>query len=202
MTIREKEDLLFSELSVVNPDIITDGVVDEAEYLDARYKIVYILKEVNGGKGWDLREFLRDGGRPQTWDNIARWTEAILNLDKPRDWTYWESNSEDRRNTYLKKLCAINLKKTSGGHTSNGRDIATAAAQYQDVLKKQLVILTLIIIICCGTEQAYFEYLYESKNPEWRMTSRGVWYVADSRRIIISFAHPEARTKVASYIMP
>lgn len=36
------------------------------------------MKEVNGGKDWDLRKFLYDGGRSQTWDNIARWTQDNL----------------------------------------------------------------------------------------------------------------------------
>ncbi|MBD5487164.1 MAG: hypothetical protein HDR18_16890 [Lachnospiraceae bacterium] len=34
-----------------------------------------MLKEVNEGKSW---RFVRDGGRPQTWDNIARWMEAVF----------------------------------------------------------------------------------------------------------------------------
>ena len=53
-----------------------------AGILNARYKIVYILKRRNGGKSWDLRDFVYEGGRPQTWDNIARWTEGIPVLGK------------------------------------------------------------------------------------------------------------------------
>lgn len=195
MSMHEEETRLFSALKAVDPDVIEDGLVDEAQYLAAKYRIVYILKEVNGGKDWDLRKFLREGGRPQTWDNIARWTEAILNLEHPQDWTYWENHNEERRSAYLKKICAVNLKKTSGGHTSNGRDIASAAAAYQDVLRKQLAIYDPDIIICCGTEKPYFDCLHNGGKPAWQMTARGVWYVVDGRRIIVSFAHPEARTK-------
>lgn len=61
------------------------------------------MKEVNGGEGWNLKEFLKDGGRPQTWNNIARWTEGILSLENDFKWDYLESNNEDRRKIMLKK---------------------------------------------------------------------------------------------------
>lgn len=97
MSIAEEENRLFAELRTVDPDIIDDGIVCEEEYLSAKYKIMYVLKEVNGGKGWSLREFVREGGRAQTWDNIARWTEAILNLDSEKPWDYWGNDNEARR---------------------------------------------------------------------------------------------------------
>ena len=73
-----EEERIFEKLRKETPDIVADGVVDETEFLAARYRIVYILKEANEGKGWDLRDFVYDGGRPQTWDSIAIWTEGIL----------------------------------------------------------------------------------------------------------------------------
>jgi hypothetical protein len=81
MSIRSEEDLIFSTLRFTHPSAVADGVVHEPEFLSARYRIIYILKEVNGGFGWDLRDFVYDGGRPQTWDNIARWTEGILSWE-------------------------------------------------------------------------------------------------------------------------
>ena len=36
---------------------------------------------VNGGEDWDLREFLREGGRKQTWDNVTRWVIGINHLE-------------------------------------------------------------------------------------------------------------------------
>ena len=54
MSIKEREEFLFQKLREKDPDIVSDGVICEQEFLNARYKIVYILKEVNGGKSWDL----------------------------------------------------------------------------------------------------------------------------------------------------
>lgn len=87
-------------------------VVDESEYLNAEYKIVFLLKEVNGGSGWNLRKFLSDGGRASTWNNAARWTKAILNLDTPHDWSYGAENNDERRLTYLKKIAAVSLQNS------------------------------------------------------------------------------------------
>lgn len=193
--ITEEENKLFAELRTYNPDIIDDGVADEEGYLSAKYKIMYVLKEVNGGKSWSLREFVQNGGRPQTWDNIARWTEAILDLDAERPWSYWEKDNEARRNRILKMICAVNVKKTSGGHTSNADEIYQAAMDNSLILQKQLNLYNPDIIICCGTEKAFVDACYKNQELNWKMTSRGIWYFVDNGKVVISFAHPEARVK-------
>ena len=195
MRISEEEDKLFAELRATNSDIVDDGVISEKEYLSAKYKIMYILKEVNGGKGWSLREFVREGGRTQTWDNIARWTEAILDLDSERTWGYWENGNEDRRKEILKKICVVNVKKTSGGHTSNADEVYKAALDNSAILQKQLQLYNPDIIICCGTERAFVDACYKNQELNWKMTSRGIWYFTDKNTIVISFTHPEARVK-------
>ena len=63
MTIKEKEKIIFDKLRKENISIVKDGIVDENQYLSSKYKILYVMKEVNGGKDWDLRKFLYDGGR-------------------------------------------------------------------------------------------------------------------------------------------
>lgn len=58
MSIRSEEDKIFSTLRLAHLSAAADGVVHELEFLPARYRIVYIMKEVNGGSGWDLRDFV------------------------------------------------------------------------------------------------------------------------------------------------
>lgn len=111
MDIKVEEDLLFEKLRISLPEAVCDGVVDEKSFFFARYRIVYILKEVNGGESWDLRKFLYDGGRPQTWDNIARWSKGIFSWEKEFYWEELQENNEKRRREQLKKIAAINLKK-------------------------------------------------------------------------------------------
>ena len=201
MSIVDEEDVIFSELEKQMPTIIRDGVADESEYLSARYKILYVLKEVNGGESWDLRQFIREGGRPQTWDNIARWTEAILNWDTGQmSWNELDKSKEDneqRRKNMLKKIAAINLKKTSGGYTADGKVISSAAKANKCIIRKQLDIYNPDIIVCCGTDGDFVEACYSDAKIEWKSTSRGIWYFIHDGKVIISFTHPEARVKDA-----
>ena len=45
MSIKEREEFLFQKLREKDASIVADGVICEQEFLNARYKIVYILKE-------------------------------------------------------------------------------------------------------------------------------------------------------------
>lgn len=203
MCIREKENIMFANLKRNNPKrdnpiIVADGVVDEKQYLESKFKIVYVMKEVNGGSDdWDLKDFLFDGGRSQTWDNIARWTEGILNLQEDFSWKYLSENNEIRRKKYLRKIGSINLKKTPGKHTSNYKEISIAATENKEIIKEQIELYNPEIIICCGTSHDFIKCYLESDPVNWEMTYRGVEYIRNKNQIIISFAHPEARVRDA-----
>ena len=194
MSIKKSETKLFNQLKINNPSIVTDGVVNEKEYLDSKYKILYIMKEVNSYQngGWSLTEFISNGAIPQTWDNVARWTEGILNLEKDFDWEYLSRANDLRRNIYLKKIASINLKKTPGRHTSIAKEISMGAKNNKEIIKKQVDIYQPDIIICCGTSGIFVKDCLES-DLTWQMTSRGIEYMILDNTIIVSFSHPEAR---------
>ena len=191
----EKQNELFAEWKAVNPNIITDGVVNETEYLNAPVKVLYLLKETNGGSGWDLCEFVASGGRPQTWNNVTRWTNGIFNINRDIPWTELENITEQQRIEYLNKICVVNAKKTSGGHTSNYSEIQSAAQNSRERLIRQFEIYNPEIVICCGTSSIYFEDIFEVEEPAWKMTSRGIGFVRENDRIIVSYSHPAARVK-------
>lgn len=197
MTIKEKEELLFEKLKKENHDRVKDEIVDENQYLSSKYKILYVMKEVNGGNDWDLREFLYQGGRSQTWDNVARWTQGILNLDKDYSWEELSENNEKRREIYLKKIGSINLKKTGGGYTSVDKEISKAAMENREILKNQVNIYNPDIIICCGTAGNFVNSILDPKEIKWSMTQRGVEYIKLKEKTILSYAHPEARIRDA-----
>ena len=197
MTIKEKENILFDKLSKENPAIVEDGLVDENEYLSSKYKILYVMKEVNSSEAWDLRKFLYDGGRPQTRDNITRWTQGILNIHTEYSWDELSKNNEKRRKTYLKKIGSINLKKTGGGYTSKIKEISKAARENKAIIKNQIEIYKPDIIICCGTAGDLVNSVLEPKEIKWSMTQRGVEYIKYKEKTILSFAHPEAKIRDA-----
>jgi hypothetical protein len=171
-----------------------DGIVDVPGYTGARIQILFLLKEVNLQSdldAFDLCEFCRNGARPQTWDNIARWSQGILQLEKDFTWAELSQGNEVRRLEYLKKICAVNVKKTAGGHTANNLLIAERVGSDSDLLRQQLDIYQPDIIVCCGTS-SYYSMIYP-ETIQWMKTRRGVEYIHTPNRIAISFAHPEAR---------
>ena len=127
MSIAMCQKELFDKLRQLDSSIIVDGVPDEAQYISAPYRIMYVLKEVNGGSGWSLCDHLQSGGRDRehdpTWDNIARWTEGIFNLQKELPWSEVEKDCWTRREKMLPKICAINVKKTSGSYVSKNKEV-------------------------------------------------------------------------------
>jgi hypothetical protein len=207
MSIHEKEEELFTEwrdawkVRVGNSSaplmFIPDGVVDENAYLESNYKLLFILKEVNGdneGKGFDLREFLLDeGGRNQTWGNITRWVEGIRQLPKEIAWHEIKDIYDERRIKALRSIVAVNMKKSPGVHTADEGQITHAAAQDKKFLKRQFSLYDQDIAICCGTTGMY-ERLIPDAALEWRITSRGIEYCEPKEgKYIVNYVHPGAR---------
>lgn len=199
MTITDQQQKLFSDLRQHTPEIIADGVPDEAQYTSAPCRIMYVLKEVNGGSGWSLCDHMISGGRDRehdpTWDNIARWSEGIFNLPDELPWSQLENDCWSRRERILPKICAVNVKKTSGSYVSDSREIYESAIDNADILKKQLELYAPDIVICCGTEDAFVNACFQDKEIDWQMTSRGIWYFRDKDMPVISFSHPAARVR-------
>jgi len=198
MSIQQEEESLFAEWREKRPGFVADGVVDENAYLASSPKLLFILKEVNapGGGDWDLRSFLRDGGRAQTWNNITRWVEGIRNIPSDFPWSNMETINETSRRLALQSIAAINLKKSPGGHTTDRATLAATAAEDRAFLNRQFGLYEPDIVLCCGsdTSDTFHRLVTLDHKPEWKSTRRGVWFHEfKPKRFIVQFAHPEAR---------
>ena len=190
-----EEQELFDDWKERDPSIILDGVVSWFDYANSAIIILFVLKEVNSDESdWDLREFLKDGGRSFTWNNITRWIIGIRNINTDYDWSTIENIEPEQRREYLKTVAAINMKKATGG-----KDVADNGIIYKhalndsELLKRQIDIYEPDLIICCGTADAFFDSVYKDIKVDWKMTHNGLWYVIDGKRTIIAYNHPEAR---------
>ncbi len=195
MSITEKEEKLFKLWEAGRKDFVRDGVILENDYSDSFPKIAFILKEVNdpGGGGWDLREFVAEGGRAQTWNNIARWVHGIKNRNNIPNWGFYSEISEDFRKEILKGICVINLKKSPGTHITNMRTLESAAESDKEYIRRQYALYEPDLTICCGTGDL-FKKVVGHGDKKWRQTKRGIWwYERDVGKYVVSFAHPEAR---------
>lgn len=196
-SISRKEAALFAEWRKRRPDLVTDGVVDEDQYGNSEIKLLFVLKEVNdpGGGEWDLREFIREGARWQSWNNITRWVEGIRALPGDLDWASLETIDQPRRKESLASIAAMNLKKSPGGHTTVSAELGEAAEVDRDRLRQQFNLYRPNLVICCGRETSdLFHSTMDFETVDWQRTSRGVWYHEPVRsQVIIEYAHPAAR---------
>ena len=192
----QKENTFLDDWAAKVQGFIRDGIVNHEFYWNSKIRILLLLKEVNGGENWDLRKFLQEGGRKQTWDNVTRWIIGINDLERDIPWAELESITKDQRISALQQIAVVNVKKTSGGHTSVSEQIAAAAINNGEMLCKQIDMYQPDIIICGGTSGSYFDSITRYSNPDWKQTKHGIWYVVEpTGRIIVEYSHPEARVK-------
>lgn len=198
MTIVAEEDSLFQSWRRSRPEFVADGVVSEQDYLASSPSIVVILKEVNSPKSgdWDLRLYLRNGGRPETWDNVARWVHGIRNRAQGDDWpNQYKNISKEFRAEVLRSICVVNLKKSPGTHTTEIASLTEVAKQDAFRIQTQYAIYEPDLTICGGTGDL-FRTVVGHEHLEWRQTRRGIrWYQWASGKVVIAYSHPEARVQ-------
>ncbi len=164
-------------------------------------KLVFVLKEVNdlGGGGWDLREFLRDGGCGQTWNTVTRWVEGIEQLPRIIRWDELSTVDNNRRKRVLRKVAAVNLKKAPGAGVSDYDQLREATQRDRQFISAQLSLYAPDYVICCGTLVADLMLgaepfaVYPLNDDDWKTTRQGVWYRILNGTPHIAYHHPQAR---------
>ncbi|WP_332401745.1 hypothetical protein [Vibrio metschnikovii] len=195
MSILQDENSLFDEWKGNRKGFVSDGLVSENDYLNSDIKVCIILKEVNDpdGGGWDLRQFISNGARPQTWNNIVRWVKGIRNLGSEMPWNEFEHISKEDRQLFLKSICAMNLKKSPGTHTTDTASLSKVSYEDSNLIQRQFALYDPDLTICGGTGEL-FKDVAGFNELEWDRTNRGVWwYQRAPKKYVISYCHPEAR---------
>ena len=159
---------------------------------------MFVLKEVNDpdGGNWDLRDFLREGARIQTWNNIARWIKGIRNLSQDIEWKLVKDISKQDKCEIFKSICAINLKKSPGGYVTDNNSLSVVATEDKDYLNQQFSLYAPDLVICCGSVVSHlFDSLILFPNkPDWKSTKRGIWFHEyEEKKYVVAYSHPETR---------
>lgn len=195
MSITNEENSLFGEWKGNRKGFVSDGLVSEKDYLNSNIKICIVLKEVNDPDGgdWDLREFIANGARSQTWNNVVRWVNGIRNIERDIPWKEFEDVSKEDRQSSLKSLCAMNLKKSPGTHTAVEASLNKVANEDRDFIERQFSLYNPDLTICGGTGEL-FKDVAGFNEFEWKRTDRGIWwYERAPAKYVIAYCHPEAR---------
>jgi len=168
-----------------------DGIVDYDFYWNSHPRLLYILKDANDNKSNDLRGFLRNGEREQTWGVVARWNYAVFNK-----YPSWDeiTNREacSMRKDWLKYSAMMNLKKTPSSDNSDLFEVSTLC---NDLLLKQIELYEPEFIICCGTSWVIGEIFAGHLSKGWKFSRNGVrfsrWSTIGS--YVIEIMHPQAQ---------
>jgi len=173
----------YEKLGINPKRICKDGIIDFNEFHKAKPKILFIMKDVNDFEGGDLREWLKEGPR-YMWHTIAKWSAGMLN-DFPM---YEEVVHYDVKKEALKKIAAINLKKSSGKATVAPEIVNAYAHQDRELLLEQIDSIAPDLIISCGVMDQLIWLLDLKVNPEKpsnepiKDKARNIW--------VVPFRHP------------
>ena len=189
MTISEKEEELFKQWEKSRRPFVRDGAVSERDYQQSKPRIAFILKEANDPGDIDLREFLRDGGRGYTWNNVARWVHGIRNLPSEFDGSFYEQIDEGFRREMLGGIVVMNLKKSPGGARTVFKHLETVAREDADIFKSNMPSTIRDITICGGVETTagIFQKRVHPK-MSWQQTTGGIWwYWRNAQKLLSHF---------------
>ena len=124
---------------------IRDGIVDPAHY--DRPHILFILRDMNCRHERDLcADLRRDGSGWRTWNNIGRWTKALLDGDGEYPWDM----SSPSRAAQLRRVAVMNLKKEGGGSRASGSQLLDAVQMQHGKILEEICLCDPCMIICCG----------------------------------------------------
>ena len=152
---------------------IQDGVPCPDNFEKAKHQITFVLKEAHSSVGWDMRNWIDACGAKGegiTWNNVTRWTQAILERGE-----YLQNISTEDRKHWLRQISFLNLKKEGGGRSANHTKIEEYARKEKDFIRRQLIIYQPDIIICCGKNvvaEWLYDFVFKHKNQykDWYNT--------------------------------
>lgn len=161
-------------------------------------------KNESGIKDEEKRKEKNISNLRPTWLNIARWTYGInrfLNDIPINNWeeiyrgSDWYENKDDKKGWLgeLKKIAAINLKKTPGEAAAKIPELWKASTDYGDLIWEQITqIRADIVIFCSVSEYLVNEDFFKENEPEWKQTTKGYNYFKINDTYYIQFWHPNA----------
>lgn len=210
MHIKRRENGLFLEWKRTLPEVerdkfVFDGVVDENEWIDTPFNVLFLLKEVNGGEcSWDEREYLseyyEDGDylatHSKSIDALLVWLHGIFHCSTKTHWDELCRQMSDKHNAWLlKQIALVNIKKIPGSGTTDYLDFDAffSIPQNREFLNKQLSIYEPDLVICGKT--AYYLQNTDAaySKSKWKSTHSGISYLRIHNTIYLDFVHPLAR---------
>jgi hypothetical protein len=151
MNIMQSEyEQIIQSMRSIDSETIADGAVELDRYIQAKIKILWVLRETNGGGSWDLRDFLKQPFSYNKWHStfgsVAKISHCLLNNIKPEDLNF-DAKSVVKA---LKYIAVININKKGGG-SRIGPSYELHSKRFVDIIQSQIQLLSPELIIAAGT---------------------------------------------------
>ncbi len=170
---------------------VSDGIMNEEIYLNAKPKLLFIAKEANNPSQTegDFRDYWKDGAKETFSYRIAEWSYGIQNNFPPFDSIY---NSDDSvYKTALNSIAFMNVKKAAGGGLSEFEEVLSAVKSDKFFLLKEIEIINPDIVILGLSVQEIRDNLFD--NLKWVRSGYEIEIAKSENRKFIDFYHPSAR---------
>ena len=190
-------------------EVILDGIIDVDTYSNAKFKILWLLKEPydnDGDGGWSMIDdvlskdnvydiFLKNTNSKKTWNPIIYASYGILNKpllidDIPNINTYPEIVVP-----IIKSIAFMNISKLPANSRSVESNIKALFINNKILLKKQFDLINPDIIIGCSTLQHYKNLFgLEESDSQRHETAHGKVYYVKNGKLFIEAHHPSEIT--------
>lgn len=182
-----------------NSHFVIDGIIEPEKYLNAKYRILWILKEANSETdSWSYLEKFKDkewlyrcGKSIPTLKRIIYTTYGIL-----RDCEWHEIPDANNEKSFepLQEIAIINIKKIPGGSNSSSDEIQQAYYDNQELLKRQIKIYNPNVVIFGNTLQYFYKSDFEGlETAEEQKTEYGNVFYDTGDKLYIHTWHPAVR---------
>ena len=208
--ITARLDYLFATWQQDSGDqIVKDGVIQEDEWNRSRRKILFVLKEPNGGTKKALEDLARihndlrqveDPSRAGNWAHLGRWAYGLLGAGTEHIPAFGEANGSANMLEAWRRIALMNLKKTPGKAQADMSAIEQYASANREALVRQLDIMQADIVVCCGENMhsILFGVLQEREaaaQSEFGEVGRGEDCWLRKGVLYVQHYHPGARLK-------
>jgi hypothetical protein len=178
--------------------VICDGVISPRDYLNAKYKIAWLLREPNeidkncayDHKGNIVNRIQKGGLRKNRYFDPMRYLDYSLNHNYLKYRNIPKTDTSLEVTNLLLKVAFINESKIIGGSQIN-KEYIEHKILFRNILKKQIELYSPDIIIACGTIDSIKELGILGKSNPIKKNYRNC-YVSNNK-IILDCYHPAQR---------
>ena len=193
-----------------NSHYVIDGIIEPEKYLNAKYRILWVLKEANSEsvtwsylENFKKREWLfRCGKSVPTLKIVIYTTYGIL---RDCEWFEIPDASDEESFEPLQEIALINIKKIPGDGNSEDGEIQQAYYDNQELLKRQIETYNPNVVIFGNTLQYFYKSDFDGlETAEKQYTEYGNAFYDTGDKLYIHTWHPAYHKKGStdeSYVM-